>query len=806
MITLKHKKPAAGPALSFGVGLAAAFCVLLAFGVPAAFANQASVFQGAFGCAEGAAGCTKPDPYPLDPEAWSTAVNDSTGNVYVTDAANHRVEEFTSKGEFVLMFGKDVNKTKQAGFPSEADVCREEEIELMSVECQPGAATAEPGGFESSPAQVMFVAVDNSTGPSSGDVYVGDYIEHGAGNRVSKFNAAGGLVSGWGKAGEINGTDITSPVAGPFGLLRGIAVDPTGNLWVATSTVTFEYNQEVGAGEAKEIKAGKEVGLETDWTTPVFSLSFGVAVDSHDNLYFLKSREVVEVSAAGAEVGAITEPGELGHDMSTYGVAVDPVSDQLHVLDEPEGFVPARVQLQRYEPGCRPTLIVEGPACTAAETFQNPHLTGELAEAHGLAINPGPGKTVYVTSREKGEVRSFAVVTVPGVSTGKPTGLTGATATLEGTVDPSGVALEQCFFEYGETEAYGHLAQCESPDAKEVPVDSSEHTVHATISGLVSGKTYHYRLVAANANDEAEPVLGGDVAFGPPLIESESSVDVAASTAVLQAEVDPQNVDTRVRVEYGLSAGYGQHTGELDMGAGSGAGGGESVRVELQGLEAGTEYHYRFVAENKLGEGAGAAVGADRVLKTQGAGAFRLPDSRGWELVSARDRHGASIEPLASSYDAGGAIQAASGGGAVSYLTNIPIEDGVQGSPEFAQVLSTRSSTGWASRDLSVPHSGTIETGDAVTAGREYRMFSEDLSKAGVQPAGEFEPCTNTQGAPQPCVSPEASEQTAVVQDLGSGVFTPLVTGCHRHRKNARKRSLNTKTCRRARCSVKRAC
>ena len=47
-----------------------------------------------------------------------------------------------------------------------------------------------------------------------------------------------------------------------------------------------------------------------------------------------------------------------------------------------------------------------------------------------------------------------------------------------------------------------------------------------------------------------------------------------------------------------------------------------------------------------------------------------------------------------------------------------------------------------------------------------------------MQPAGPFEPCTNAQGAPQPCVSPEASEQTALVQDLDTGVFTPLVTGC----------------------------
>ena len=84
---------------------------------------------------------------------------------------------------------------------------------------------------------------------------------------------------------------------------------------------------------------------------------------------------MVEVSATGEEVGAITEPGELGHDTNTYGVAVDPVSDQLHVLDELGFFVPARVQLQCYEP-VPPDADRGRPACTAAEMFQNPHLTG----------------------------------------------------------------------------------------------------------------------------------------------------------------------------------------------------------------------------------------------------------------------------------------------------------------------------------------------------------------------------------------------------------------------------------------------
>ncbi len=171
------------------------------------------------------------------------------------------------------------------------------------------------------------------------------------------------------------------------------------------------------------------------------------------------------------KVGQITEPGEEGHPINTYGVAVDPTGKDLYVLDEPGSFVPARVQLQRYVVGC--AMPFKGSGCTAAETFTNSHLTAEFAEGHGLAVGPGEEEPVYVTSRERGEVRVFSVVTVPGVVTGKPSGLSSSGATLEGSVDAAGVALKECFFEYGETEAYGHSVACEHPDAGEVPVDSA---------------------------------------------------------------------------------------------------------------------------------------------------------------------------------------------------------------------------------------------------------------------------------------------------------------------------------------------
>ncbi len=82
--------------------------------------------------------------------------------------------------------------------------------------------------------------------------------------------------------------------------------------------------------------------------------------------------------------------------------------------------------------------------------------------------------------------------------------------------------------------------------------------VHGEIAGLQPGTTYHYSLVADNVNELKEPAQGMDVVFGPPLIEGESSLDVGSLTATLQAEVSPQSVDTRVRVEYGTSTQYGR--------------------------------------------------------------------------------------------------------------------------------------------------------------------------------------------------------------------------------------------------------
>ena len=102
----------------------------------------------------------------------------SSGDVYVADTGNARVQAFSGEGVFRLMFGQDVNKTEvgMGGTPAEEDVC----TALSGDECQAGVAGSGAGAFTTP----GFVAVDNdASSPSFHDVYVADTSD----GVVSKF-------------------------------------------------------------------------------------------------------------------------------------------------------------------------------------------------------------------------------------------------------------------------------------------------------------------------------------------------------------------------------------------------------------------------------------------------------------------------------------------------------------------------------------------------------------------------------------------------------------------------------------------
>jgi hypothetical protein len=768
-----------------------------------ASASQRRVLTASFG---GASSITV-DPYPLSNTSRcqppggncvkriavdTTLGRPSSGDVYVGDPNNHRVEKFSPSGSFILMFGKDVNKTKAEEVGSteaERDVC----TVASGDTCQQGAEGTGPGAFV---ANLLAVAVDGSSGSSAGDVYVANTTKdpvskkgEGAGEGVvTKFDEDGKVISSWGVGGQMN------RAGQPFGSFGGITVDTAGNLWISGAT-----EEEVNPGPGASFPAAPLIfeldgtgSLVTSWqpSNHIGAVgSTGIAVDGEHNVYL--------------PVGILIDKYQQSDGKLVSEVAVgDYFASNLsaHTIDVVRGISPhADAEIASFETAC---VKPRGEQCSPVEVF-NPSRAHRFVS---LAVNYSiPSDTIYASEHhssvgeneenenEESEVVAEAIETVPGVTSlpAAPVG-TGA-ATLNGTVDPEGVAIAQCFFEWGESgKPYEHVAPCASPGAAEIATGSGAVAVHAQIA--IQPKTsYHFRLVAANANDLPEPVQGADVLLGPPRVDSTSVVEVTANSVTLQAEVNPQNLLTTYHFEYLTEAEFDENSesfsgprpatsvplpdGELGSGQ-------EDVAVSrhLRGLLTDTFYRYRVVAENTLGEGVDVVAGPAETFVTWATGEFGLPDGRQWEMVSPPDKHGAAVEPIAESW----LIQAAAGGGRMAYVTLAASESNPAGYTLYQSNLATRGAGGgWTSRNLALPH--ILPTGISAGQGNEYRFFSEDLSSTVVQPFGPFVACKSEQGVAQPCLSAVASEQTAFLASDYAGVasskpcsgscYAPLVTG-----------------------------
>jgi hypothetical protein len=254
-----------------------------------------------------------------------------------------------------------------------------------------------------------------------------------------------------------------------------------------------------------------------------------------------------------------------------------------------------------------------------------------------------------------------------------------------------------------------------------------------------------------------------------PTIERESSAAITADSASLQAEINPRSEPSDAPTEYHFE--YGRCTTlttckessfEVSTPVPDGPVGSDfeehEVSAHVQGLLPATTYHFRVLAHNEKGETAGEELS----FTTQPAGVLGSLDGRGYELVSPAQKHGTLIKAILSATP----IEAALAGNAITYTTSSPSEAEPSGYADAVQVLSSRSASGWSSKDVTIAH--PIATGQSIGKGNEYRFSSEDLSKGIVQPLGAFEPA----------LSPEGTEQGPYLRDDVAGTFTPLVVGC----------------------------
>jgi hypothetical protein len=200
--------------------------------------------------------------------------------------------------------------------------------------------------------------------------------------------------------------------------------------------------------------------------------------------------------------------------------------------------------------------------------------------------------------------------TPPTVSVGSPSYVTGDSATLVGSVNPQGKATTYSF-QYGPTTSYGLQSTPASAGS-----GSSSVNVHASLSNLQSGTTYHYRLVATSSDGS---VASSDGTFsttgnpptsnGPlPVVSSVGSANVTSHTVQLNGAVNPQGPRTTWYFQYGPTGYYGTQSSPQSM-SGFGA---RPVDTTLSGLQSGTTYHFRLVAYSAHG----LYVGLDHTFTT----------------------------------------------------------------------------------------------------------------------------------------------------------------------------------------------
>ena len=231
---------------------------------------------------------------------------DGSGNVYVADSDNHTIRKITSGGIVSTLAGL-------AGSLGSAD----------------GTGSAARFNYP------FGVAVE-----SSGNVYVADYSNH----TVRRITSGGMVSTLAGSTGIFGGQDGTASTA-RFYFPRGVAVDGSGNVYVA-DYFNHTIRRITSGGIVSTLAGSADISGSEDGTGSAarFRYPGGVAVDGSGNVYVAdRSNQTIRkitpggiastVAGLTGSVGSPDGTGSAARFRSPAGVAVDG-SGTVYVADE----------------------------------------------------------------------------------------------------------------------------------------------------------------------------------------------------------------------------------------------------------------------------------------------------------------------------------------------------------------------------------------------------------------------------------------------------------------------------------------
>lgn len=566
-------------------------------------------------------GFTYPRAIAVDDDTAST----DYGDLYVADSANHRVQELSSSGAFMAMFGWDVNRTKVLAdaSQSERDLCTAESKDT----CQAGI---EGAGYEQFEETSLSVAID----PTSGDLFISEIGE--LRSRVRELTPTGSFIMEIGR--EVNATtkgNLCTEEEIQQAAVECAAAAPTPNGTEVGDHGAFAF--EAGAGNAIFVGGpqgllyvGERGRVEEFKTSGVWagevelaggsSITEALAVDSSGDIYLVVSGSAVihKLGPSGGELMSFeVQPFHEGETVVVRALALDSFGGLAVTAWEALGG--ARGEFGVLYDAATGHRVTDFKIPTTSEA------EGTLVDAGGLAFNAqGDLYTAITSSHEIVGYTALPVaelVSTPGGC--ELEGEAGASVafrcTLAGEVDPEGVSETDVFFEWGTTQALGEVTGRESAEAP-TPVT-------AALSGLRPNETFHYQLAGFDHNSPAPEELQSEQAqvstpsVAPRILDALSTSFVSSSSAVLFGELNPENATTAYQFQYAKACVAGEVCPPLAQAPSmvetetlhSTLYGDVPVALETSGLQPARTYRYRLMAVNEKGEGAVSAGGTSQL-------------------------------------------------------------------------------------------------------------------------------------------------------------------------------------------------
>ncbi len=383
---------------------------------------------------------------------------DGAGNLYIADSSNEVVRRVSATTQLIsTVAGNGRMGTTGAGgpatsasldFPEGVAVDRAGDLYIASsyanlvqfVNAGTGIITNFAGGgnmlgdggpaTQASVAEPNLLAVDNS-----GNVYI---ASSNYANRVRKVTAATGIISTVAGDGNLGSSGDDGPATQSEVDVSGLAVDSSGNLYIADLEGIREVSSATGI--ITRVVGNRYLGFYGDGGSATMAELLppeGIAFDPSGNLYIADSYNyrVREVTFPAAAAPVFSVPG--GTYASTQTIAITDASPDAVIYYTTDGSMPSTSSALYTS-----QIAVSTPETLKAVAYANGHTQSGVTAASYLFSSAltTPTVTVIPAANKLTTLQPLSVAVTVGATNGSPTP-TGSVILIAGDYASAGTSL-----------------------------------------------------------------------------------------------------------------------------------------------------------------------------------------------------------------------------------------------------------------------------------------------------------------------------------------------------------------------------